>query len=92
MSLTALHQLSGLLRYALVASGREWVNLGEELDFVHDYLILQRLRYGDRVRGEIQGDEDDARASERPPLLLQPSSRTPFVTTLNAMKRRATSG
>lgn len=71
-ALSALARLSGLLRYALTASRRDEVTLGEELDFVRDYLELQRLRHGDRL--QVQWDVGDASLGELgcPPLILQP--------------------
>lgn len=78
LALGGINRLSDLLRYALTASDRDWVTLAEELDFVRDYLALQRLRYGARLQvrlefGDGDGDGDGALAdAECPPLLLQP--------------------
>lgn len=72
LALTALGQLSGLLRYALTASNAEWVTLADELRFVREYLALQRLRYGDRLQLSIGGDDDHVTGVDCPPLLLQP--------------------
>jgi two-component system sensor histidine kinase AlgZ len=71
-ALTGIGRLSGLLRYALTASAREWVTIGEELAFVQDYLALQQLRYGPRLNVAIDVDNDDILAATCPPLLLQP--------------------
>lgn len=72
LALTALQQLSALLRYALAASSRTWVTVGDELAFVRDYITLQQLRFGDRLRLVVAGDDAPARAAECPALLLQP--------------------
>lgn len=72
VALSALQQLSTLLRYALTASSRDWVTLGEELAFVQGYVALQHLRFGDRLRFTVQGDDEDTRSADCPPLLLQP--------------------
>ena len=72
LALSALQQLSALLRYALTASGRDWVTVGEELAFVRDYVTLQSLRYGDRLRVSVVGETPVALAADCPPLLLQP--------------------
>lgn len=72
LALSALQQLSSLLRYALLASGRDFVTLGEEIDFVRDYVRLQNLRFGDRLRVEIDEGPPDLRSFNCPPLLLQP--------------------
>jgi len=72
LALSALQQLSALLRYALVAAGRERVSLREELEFARDYIALQALRYGGRLRFTVTGETDDVIDAEVPPLLLQP--------------------
>lgn len=72
LALSALQQLSSLLRYALLASSRDFVALGEEIDFVRDYVRLQTLRFGDRLRVQIEEGPHDLREFNCPPLLLQP--------------------
>jgi len=72
VALSALQQLSALLRYALSASARDWVTLGEEIAFVQDYLTLQRLRFGERLRFTLVGNDAAAAAADCPALLLQP--------------------
>jgi|EP01034_Spumella_vulgaris_P027001 hypothetical protein len=72
VALTGISRLSDLLRYALAAGSRDRVSVAEELQFVRDYLDLQRLRYGDRLRVSIEGGEGPVLAAECPPLLLQP--------------------
>lgn len=71
-ALTAIAQLSDLLRYAVAASRRERVELREEVDFVLAYLELQRLRYGDRLVARVDADPAALDGIACPPLLLQP--------------------
>jgi len=71
-ALSGISRLSALLRYALTASERDWVRIDEELAFVRDYLALQRLRYGERLRVRIEGDAGPVLEACCPPLLLQP--------------------
>jgi hypothetical protein len=71
-ALAGIGRLSDLLRYALSATQREQATIDEELGFVRDYLALQRLRYGERLRIRIEGDDEHVRSGECPPLLLQP--------------------
>jgi two-component system sensor histidine kinase AlgZ len=71
-ALAGIGRLSDLLRYALSATQREQATIDEELGFVRDYVALQRLRYGERLQIRIEGDDDDVRQDECPPLLLQP--------------------
>jgi two-component system sensor histidine kinase AlgZ len=72
LALAGIGRLSDLLRYALSASGRNTTTVAAELRFVRDYLDLQRLRYGERLRVHIAGDDDLLHEVECPPLLLQP--------------------
>lgn len=62
--------LTGLLRYVL-DERRATVPLREELSFVRTYLGVQQVRFGDRLRYDVQSDAslDDALV---PQLLLQP--------------------
>ena len=65
--------LSGMLRYALDASGRSLVPLREEIAFARRYLDLERHRFSDRldVRYDIEADEADL-DTPVPPMTLQP--------------------
>lgn len=72
MALGGISGLSDLLRYALSASVRNTATLAGELQFVRDYLELQRLRYGERLRVHIEGDSGFLHQVQCPPLLLQP--------------------
>jgi hypothetical protein len=72
VSLQGISRLSDLLRYALSASLRDAVRLGEELQFVHDYTDLQRLRYGERLQIHIDCGDLQLHDVPCPPLLLQP--------------------
>jgi two-component system sensor histidine kinase AlgZ len=71
-ALDGIQGLSDLLRYALAASERDWVKVSEELAFVEDYLTLQRMRYGARLRIAIEGASAAVLDCDCPPLLLQP--------------------
>jgi hypothetical protein len=72
VALGGIARLSALLRYALSASVHNTASLADELRFVRDYLDLQRLRYGERLRVHIEGDDDTLHQVDCPPLLLQP--------------------
>ena len=72
LALGGIGRLSDLLRYALSASARSTTTVAAELDFVRDYLDLQRLRYGERLRVHVEGADDLLHEVACPPLLLQP--------------------
>jgi len=67
----AIHHLSDLLRRILRASEHATFPLREERCLVRDYLAIESMRLGDRLRLTWEWDEslDDF---EIPPLLLQP--------------------
>lgn len=64
-------RLSDMFRYQLRATREDLLPLGEELEFIEDYLALEQARFGDRLEVTI-----DVPAAERralvPPLILQP--------------------
>lgn len=72
LALGGIGRLSDLLRYALSASARNTATVADELAFVRDYLDLQRLRYGDRLRVHVEGECALLHEVACPSLLLQP--------------------
>ncbi|MBX2821790.1 MAG: histidine kinase [Rhodothermaceae bacterium] len=66
-----IEQLGDLLRYTLDEKDSEAVTLQDEWAFTHDYLALQCLRYGQRLRIETDIEEDSL-ACLVPPFTLQP--------------------
>ena len=63
--------LSDLFRYQLRATRSETVPLQQELDFVKDYLSLEKARFQERL--QVQWDIDErVRHAQLPPMLLQP--------------------
>ena len=76
LALHGIGLLSELLRYVLSASAastsKATSTVAAELRFVQDYLDLQRLRYGDRLRTHIEGGGELLQQVACPPLLLQP--------------------
>jgi two-component system sensor histidine kinase AlgZ len=63
-------QLASLLRSSLDQQARPLVTLDEELRLVRDYLAIEQVRFGDRLRYGIAVD-DRARAARVPRLALQ---------------------
>jgi sensor histidine kinase YesM len=66
-----LERFADLFRYAFRRGNESAVPLEEELRFIGDFLEIERARFGDRVRVEVQA-EPDVRRDPVPPLLLQP--------------------
>jgi len=64
-------RLSDFLRSSLRVGERESVPLSEELALAHNYLGVEQVRFGGRLRVE-QRIEPDCEAGLVPPLLLQP--------------------
>ena len=66
-------KLAAMMRYALDSSDREAVPIREEIDFVRQYLALERHRFSDRLdaRVDIDASENDLDTSV-PPMVLQP--------------------
>lgn len=70
---TALERFGELMRYVLSTgrSATHLVTLEDELAFVRNYLDLERLRLGDRLR-VIEDIDPEALECALPPLILQP--------------------
>ncbi|MDT7858357.1 sensor histidine kinase [Rubrivirga sp. S365] len=64
-------RLSALLRRTLDGTARQEVPLAEELSFLHDYLDIQRVRFGDALQVNEHVDPL-ARDALVPTLVLQP--------------------
>ncbi len=66
-----ISQLADLLQRSAEAE-RSHVRVSEELDFIRQYLDLQNLRFGPRLRSRIEVDDPQLLEASIPPLLLQP--------------------
>jgi hypothetical protein len=68
-----VNKFSRLLRSYLKASGNRFVNLGEEIALLKDYIELQQIRFEQKFEYSIEVDNRIARDSMLiPTLLLQP--------------------
>ena len=67
----AVERLASLFRYSLDGSHTLTVPLGAELAAVRDYIEVERLRFGERLRVELRV-EPACEALLVPPLVLQP--------------------
>ena len=66
-----LERLNDWLRLALVRARSDSATLGDELDMLENYLQILKIRFGERLRWNMDAPED-ARHSHFPPMLLQP--------------------
>jgi two-component system LytT family sensor kinase len=64
-------QLSDIFRYALDSHSGEMVKLVHEIDFIENYIRVQQVRFGDRLRFEKNIDPTCLGISI-PPMILQP--------------------
>ena len=72
-----LTKLTGILHYIINECGQHLVPLEKELEMIQDYVALEKIRYGDRLKMvlEINGDFKDKMIS---PLLLIPLVENSF--------------
>ena len=67
---TAITELSNILRSSLQVEKMETVPLHKELDIVKDYLALEQMRFEERLKIEMDIDEDTLE-QHVPPMMLQ---------------------
>ncbi len=67
---TAITELSNILRSSLQVEKMETVPLKKELDIVKDYLALEQMRFEERLKVEMDIDEDTLEQPV-PPMMLQ---------------------
>lgn len=64
-------QLSDIFRYALDSHGDQMVKLIHELDFIDNYIRIQQVRFGDRMKF-IKQIDFSCLGVHIPPMILQP--------------------
>jgi sensor histidine kinase YesM len=67
----ATELLGGLLRAALDQSSERYLPLEQEIEFVERYIEVEKVRFGSRIRFDVDIDEA-ARDFDVPALILQP--------------------
>ncbi len=67
---TAITELSNILRSSMQSEKAETVPLSKELNIVKDYLALEQMRFEERLRIELEVDEEALNVSV-PPMMLQ---------------------
>ncbi len=71
-------QLSDMMRFTLYESNLEKVELTKEVDFLFNYVELERVRYGKNVNIEFNCDRDATEGYEIAPLLTFPFIENAF--------------
>lgn len=66
-----ISQLSDVFRYALDSHGGQRVKLIHELDFIENYIKIQQVRFGERLKF-VKNVEPTCLSIEIPPMVLQP--------------------
>lgn len=79
----AVVKLSGMMRYVLTESQRESVSLEKEINYIKDYVELQKLRLGNAVRLDFN-ISGNAAQKQIAPLLLIPFIENAFKHGVNA--------
>lgn len=70
-AISMIARLSDFLRKCLEESDRQEVALGEEMDFVQKYLDIQKVRFAERLKLDVQVP-NDLLSAQLPTLILQP--------------------
>jgi hypothetical protein len=66
-----IYQLSDFLRGTLKKEEHQWIALEEEIEYLHLYLEIEKVRFGHRLKTQIDVPEDSLRL-QLPALILQP--------------------
>lgn len=64
-------QLSDVFRYALESHTGQMVRLTDELEFIENYIRIQQVRFGDRLR-YVEDVSEMTVKQDIPPMILQP--------------------
>jgi hypothetical protein len=79
-----LGEFSKIIRNTLNNSSKFKINLKEEIDFLNSYIILENMRFDNRVAFAIQVDKSiDPTKVQIPPMLLQPFIENVFAHAFN---------
>lgn len=79
-----LGEFSKIIRNTLNNSSKLKISLQEEIDFLNSYIILENMRFDNRVLFQIQVDKSiDISKIQVPPMLLQPFIENVFAHAFN---------
>ncbi len=72
-ALTHLSSFARLMRKTLYQTSQDEVSIQDELDVLHDYLLLESTKFGNELTYAVEVDKEiDAAACSIPPFILQP--------------------
>ena len=74
---SSLLTLSGLMRYLIYSGSQPNVSLEEEVNFIEDYVAMERLRLGEKCRIQMQ-KHGDFSEKKLPPFMLIPFVENAF--------------
>ena len=83
-----IKSLSSLFRYTLHTDDKE-SNVAQEIDVIKDYIYLQKMRFGDRIKYEIDCDPETEDASI-PSFTIQPLVENCIVHGLSSIETGGT--
>jgi len=66
-----INQLSDVFRYALESHSGEMVKLSAEIAFIENYVLIQQVRFGDRLKF-VKEIDPTCLSMRIPPMILQP--------------------
>jgi two-component system, LytTR family, sensor kinase len=72
-----IHRLSALLSYMLYDSKRALIEVEKEIDYVKNYINLEKIRYGERLDVQMYGI-NNVKGVQIPPLLFLPLVENAF--------------
>lgn len=67
-----VNHLGGLLRNNILLNNEERITIGQEVQYIRDYLALEQIRHAGRFTYSIEADEDLLSSCYIPKLSLQP--------------------
>lgn len=83
-SLLYISEFSKLIRKTLENSSKQKITIEEEIEYLKAYIIIENMRFDNRIAYEIQVSEEiDESFTEIPTMLLQPFVENVFVHAFN---------
>ena len=81
-------KLANIYRYVLDVQDEEVVSLSQELNFIKDYLFLQRIRFGDNLSYDINVDSDKMIIPMALQILIENALKHNMITDKNKLEVR----